>query len=64
MHRRTLALLPVALLASAAGGCSSEPEAPGAITADEDRQLNEAAAMLDANSMSADALNDAARTGR
>jgi hypothetical protein len=37
--------------------CSPEPETPGAITADEQQQLNDAAAMLDANSVSAAALN-------
>ena len=46
-----LALLPLA-------GCSSQPDQPGAVTADEERQLNEAADMLDANSVSADAIND------
>lgn len=43
------------LLGLAAGcalaACSSKPDQPGAVTADEARQLNEAAAMLDANSM-------------
>ncbi|UVO50305.1 hypothetical protein M0208_07140 [Sphingomonas sp. SUN019] len=38
--------------------CSAEPDAPGAITADEQQQLNDAAAMLDANSVSAAALNE------
>lgn len=33
--------------------CSSQPAPPGAVSIDEDRQLNEAAAMLDANSVSA-----------
>ncbi|WEK42304.1 MAG: hypothetical protein P0Y64_12975 [Candidatus Sphingomonas colombiensis] len=42
----------LALLAA----CSSQPAAPGAVTADEERQLNEAAAMLDANSVSAAAV--------
>ncbi|WP_374942510.1 hypothetical protein [Sphingomonas sp.] len=37
-------------------GCSAEPEPAGGVTADEARQLNEAAAMLDANSMDANAL--------
>ena len=41
----------------AAAGCSAEPAAPGAITADEERQLNEAAAMLDDNSMMIDTVN-------
>jgi hypothetical protein len=39
--------LPVFLLAA----CSGDPAPPGAATADEERQLNEAAAMLDANSV-------------
>lgn len=47
------ALLP-ALMCLAA--CSAEPEQPGGVTADEARQLNEAAAMLDAGSMDANAL--------
>lgn len=37
-------------------GCSAEPDQPGGVTADEARQLNEAAAMLDANSVDADVL--------
>ena len=48
-------LLPAVLLLAA---CSAEPEQPGGVTADEARQLNEAAAMLDANSVSADALGN------
>jgi hypothetical protein len=36
--------------------CSSHPDAPGATTADEARQLNDAAEMLDANSVDADAV--------
>ncbi len=39
--------------------CSSQPDAPGAVTADEARQLNDAAAMLDANSVDANALAEA-----
>ena len=34
--------------------CAAEPENPAAITAEEDRRLNEAAEMLDANSVTAD----------
>jgi hypothetical protein len=49
------ALLPLLLIAS---GCTSEPADPGAVTADEERQLNDAAAMLDANSVSLDAVDD------
>lgn len=41
------AAFPLLLLAA----CSSQPDAPGAISADEERQLNEAAEMLDANSV-------------
>ncbi|HEU0042934.1 hypothetical protein [Sphingomonas sp.] len=36
--------------------CSAEPDQPGGVTADEAQQLNQAAAMLDANSMDANAL--------
>jgi hypothetical protein len=39
--------------------CSSQPDAPGATTADEARQLDDAAAMLDANSVDANALDPA-----
>lgn len=49
------ALLPL-LLGIAA--CSAEPSDPGAVTADEEQQLNDAAAMLDANSVSLDAIED------
>lgn len=38
------------------GGCAKADEQPGRITADDQRQLNEAAAMLDANSVDADRL--------
>ncbi|WP_176472960.1 hypothetical protein [Sphingomonas lenta] len=40
-------LLPLLLLAA----CSVEPEQPGQVSADEARELNEAAEMLDANSI-------------
>ncbi len=43
--------LPFLLLVPA---CSGAPAPPGAITADEERQLNEAAAMLEANSVALD----------
>jgi len=36
--------------------CSSHSDAPGSTTADEARQLNDAAEMLDANSVDADAV--------
>jgi uncharacterized lipoprotein len=49
-----LAQLPLALLA----GCSATPEDPGQVTADEDRQLNEAAEMLDANSIDLNAIEE------
>jgi hypothetical protein len=48
--------LPVLLLAA----CSGDPATPGAPTADEERQLNDAAAMLDANSIALDNLDDGA----
>ena len=44
MRRVALLLLPLA-------ACSSQPDAPGGLTADDQRQLNEAAEMLDANAM-------------
>ncbi|MDQ2892093.1 MAG: hypothetical protein M3R64_03245 [Pseudomonadota bacterium] len=51
------ALLPATLLLAA---CSSGSDAPpGTTTADEDRQLNEAAAMLDSNSIDLDAVSNA-----
>lgn len=46
-----LMLLP-ALAALAA--CSGDPPPPGAVTAEEEQQLNEAAAMLEANSIRLD----------
>ena len=42
------ALLPLLLLAACSGGSSDDA---GAVTADEAAQLNDAAAMLDANSI-------------
>lgn len=36
--------------------CSAQPDTPGGVTADEARQLNDAAAMLDANSVDANAV--------
>ena len=45
-------LLPLALPLVLLAACSSEPDAqPGGITADDQQQLNEAAEMLDANSV-------------
>lgn len=51
------AALPFLLLLAA---CSSEPTAPGAPSADEEQQLNDAAAMLDANSVSLDNIDNGA----
>lgn len=56
----TRALIAAAMLAAALtiGGCGSgTPDASGT-TPSEARQLNEAAAMLDANSISVDAVTD------
>ncbi|WP_375403103.1 hypothetical protein [uncultured Sphingomonas sp.] len=41
-------VLPLALLLAA---CSATPDDPGQVTPDEDRRLNEAAEVLDANSV-------------
>lgn len=49
------AILPVILLI---GACSSETPESGAISPDQERQLNEAAIMLDANSVSTDTIDD------
>jgi hypothetical protein len=50
---RLAALLPLALL----GACGeSEPADPGGISAGEAQELNDAAAMLDANAVDANAL--------
>ncbi len=43
--------LPLLVLATA---CSQEAAPPGAATADEEQQLNDAAAMLEANSVALD----------
>lgn len=48
------ALLPLLPLAA----CSSAPDPPGTVSADEDRQLNEAAEMLDADSVAANSPYD------
>ena len=45
--------LALALLLAA---CSSQPDAPAGFTDDDQRQLNEAAEMLDANSISPTAI--------
>jgi hypothetical protein len=52
----TSILAVTALLAA----CSREAEPPGGVTPDEAQQLNEAAAMLDANSVDAKALGNTA----
>lgn len=54
MRRRALALLaaPLVLLAACHGD-----RRPGATTASEDKQLDDAAAMLDANSMEVNAID-------
>lgn len=49
------AALAIALLALVA--CSANDD-PGAITADQQQQLNDAAAMLDANSVALDTVSD------
>lgn len=46
-------LLPVLLAA-----CSAEPDQPGQVTAEEARELTEAAEMLDANSIGLNAVED------
>lgn len=46
-------LLPLLLAA-----CSAEPDEPGRLSADEARELNEAAEMLDADSVDPDAVED------
>ncbi len=54
-HLPGLGLLVGALLASSA--CSPADAPPGAVTADEAQQLNDAAAMLDQNSVDLDQIN-------
>lgn len=56
---RMLVALLVALTA-----CASEPGPPNGLTADDQRQLNEAAEMLDANSVSLDAVTSNESTVR
>jgi hypothetical protein len=62
MRRTTAWAGSLVLLATIPAACSTEPEPAGAITADEQRQLDEAAEMLDANSVSADLFEDANAT--
>ena len=54
--RSAAPIVAALLLAPALWACSAEPEQPGGVTADEAQQLNEAAAMLDANSIDADSF--------
>ncbi len=57
MRRRRVGLSAGLLLAAAA--CSAGGgEQPGALSADEERQLNDAAAMLDANSVALEAVSE------
>ena len=51
---RLLVLLPLLLLTA----CGSSAIDPSGATPSESRQLNEAAAMMDANSVSPEALNE------
>jgi hypothetical protein len=53
--RRPALLAPLLLLAAA---CSGGGDATGTITPDEDRQLNAAADMLDANSVALEDVTD------
>ena len=51
------ALLPLLLLAACSDGSDGHgPDDPGQVTADEARELNDAAAMLDANSVTPEAV--------
>lgn len=47
-------LIPQLILA----GCTSADDPPGALTRDEERQLNDAASMLDANSVALEGASD------
>jgi hypothetical protein len=51
MRRGVVPLLVAGLLAA----CSADPAPPGGLTADDERQLNEAAEMLDANAVALNA---------
>jgi hypothetical protein len=55
MSRLILPVLPSLLLLAACSGSGGSDD-PGAVTADEAAQLNDAAAMLDANSVDLDAV--------
>lgn len=55
--RMRFAALGAAIVLLLLSGCSSRgDDQPGTVTADESRQLNDAAAMLDANSIDANAV--------
>ena len=58
---RSAVIAAVLALTALLAACSTESESPGGVTADEARQLNEAAAMLDANSVAPGALSNTAR---
>ncbi|MBY0300514.1 MULTISPECIES: hypothetical protein [Sphingomonas] len=58
--RRPVLLLAAAPLALLAAACSGGGDPTPGLTADDDRQLNDAAAMLDANSV---ALEDVSTDG-
>ena len=60
--RGLVRLTMVAALLASVAACSSGSNAPGAVSADEQAQLNDAAAMLDANSIDANSLDDADAT--
>ncbi len=56
MRRAPIATVPIAAALVFLAGCERGPDATGA-TPSESRQLNEAAAMLDANSVDANAVD-------
>ena len=53
-------LLPLFMGAAlfALPGCSPDPNPPGTVTPDEERQLDDAATMLDANSVALDNIEE------
>lgn len=55
-----MTILPLALLALAA--CGDSAEVPGGVSADEAAALNDAAVMLDTNSVSTDAIDNSEET--
>ena len=58
MPRMFPVVAPLLLVATTGllAACSRAPDTPGTLDADDQRQLNEAAAMLDANSVEANAV--------